>query len=36
MHAFTLDIKSEDKHLLFMMSIIGKSAIRGTGVSFFS
>lgn len=36
MPAFTLDIKSEAKHLLFMMSIIGNSAVEGTSVSFFS
>ncbi|SFF73295.1 hypothetical protein SAMN05216353_10759 [Halobacillus alkaliphilus] len=36
MHTFTLDIKSESKYLLYMMSIIGISAVLGTSVSFFS
>lgn len=36
MQPFTLGIKIETQHLLFMMSIFGISAVLGTSLSIFS
>ncbi len=36
MRTFTVDIKAKKKYLIFMMSIIGISAVLGTSLSYFS